>query len=125
MQPESVGWCRRGQQKRRNGRNRGHAGHLRLSIERRLVPASAVKAEVEERVENTSRSGRERASAKIKKEFKERSHVGPAAPSPAVINDVMDRPGQQVPSLILPASVPTRWSAIDRSVERNSGHAPA
>jgi hypothetical protein len=53
---------------------------------------------VEERVENTSRD-RERASAKIKKEFKE-SHAGPVAPlrlHQAVINDVMDRPGQQVP----------------------------
>ncbi len=45
---------------------------LRLCVERRPLPASAVKAEVDERVEKYQReSGRERVGAKIKKEFKE------------------------------------------------------
>jgi len=45
---------------------------VRLSVERRPLPASAVKAEVDERVEKYKQeTGRERASAKIKKEFKE------------------------------------------------------
>ena len=45
---------------------------LRLCIDRRPLPASAVKDEVEQRVEQYKQeTGRERVSAKVKKEFKE------------------------------------------------------
>ena len=45
---------------------------LRLQTERRPLPASAVKDEVEKRIEKYKQeTGRERVSAKIKKEFKE------------------------------------------------------
>ena len=72
-QPESVGWVPpRGNKSTVMVETVGAQVILRLSIERRPVPASAVKAEVEERVEKYKQeTGRERASAKIKKEFKE------------------------------------------------------
>ena len=72
-QPESVGWVPpRGNKSTVMVETVGTQVILRLSIERRPVPASAVKAEVEERVEKYKQeTGRERASAKIKKEFKE------------------------------------------------------
>ena len=72
-QPESVGWVPpRGNKSTVMVEAVGTQVILRLSIERRPVPASAVKAEVEERVEKYKQeTGRERASAKIKKEFKE------------------------------------------------------
>lgn len=45
---------------------------VRLCTERRPVPASAIKAAVEERIEKYKQeTGRERVGAKIKKEFKE------------------------------------------------------
>ena len=72
-QPESVGWVPpRGNKSTVMAEMVGAQLILRLSIERRPVPASAIKAEVEERVEKYKQeTGRERASAKIKKEFKE------------------------------------------------------
>ena len=72
-QPESVGWVPpRGNKSTVMVETVGTQVILRLSIERRPVPASAVKAEVEARVEKYKQeTGRERASAKIKKEFKE------------------------------------------------------
>jgi len=72
-QPESSGWVApRG--------NKGKllaesvAGHLilKLCTEKRAVPASAVKAAVEERVERyKAETGNERVPARVKKEFKE------------------------------------------------------
>lgn len=72
-EPESTGWVPpRG--------NKGKAlaevvgGHLilKLCTEKRAVPASAVKAAVEERVERyKAETGNERVPAKVKKEFKE------------------------------------------------------
>ena len=72
-QPVSVGWVPpRGNKSTVMVETVGSQVILRLSIERRPVPASAVKAEVEARVEKYKQeTGRERASAKIKKEFKE------------------------------------------------------
>ena len=72
-QPESVGWMPpRGNKSTVMAEAVGTQVILRLGIERRLVPASAVKAEVEQRVEKYKQeTGRERASAKIKKEFRE------------------------------------------------------
>ena len=72
-QAESVGWVPpRGNKSTVMVETVGTQVILRLSIERRPVPASAVKAEVEARVEKYKQeTGRERASAKIKKEFKE------------------------------------------------------
>ncbi|WP_036771742.1 recombination-associated protein RdgC [Polaromonas glacialis] len=72
-QPESVGWVPpRGNKSTVMVETVGTQVILRLSIERRPVPASAVKAEVEARVEKYKQeTGRERASAKIRKEFKE------------------------------------------------------
>lgn len=72
-EPESTGWVPpRG--------NKGKAlaevvgGHLilKLCTEKRAVPASAVKAAVDERVERyKAETGNERVPAKVKKEFKE------------------------------------------------------
>lgn len=72
-QPESVGWVPpRGNKSTVLVEAVGQQIILRLCIERRPVPASAVKAEVEERVEKYKQeTGRERVSSKIKKEFKE------------------------------------------------------
>ena len=72
-QPESVGWVPpRGNKSTVMVETVGTQVILRLSIERRPVPASAVKAEVEARIEKYKQeTGRERASSKIKKEFKE------------------------------------------------------
>lgn len=72
-QPESVGWVPpRGNKSTVLLETVGPQILLRLCIERRPVPASAVKAEVELRVEKYKQeTGRERVSAKIKKEFKE------------------------------------------------------
>ena len=50
----------------------GKSAILRLQVERRVVPASAVKDAVDAMVEKYKQdTGRERASAKVKKEFKE------------------------------------------------------
>lgn len=72
-QPESSGWVPpRGNKSTAMVETVGTQVILRLSVERRPLPASAVKAEVDERVEKYKQeTGRERASAKIKKEFKE------------------------------------------------------
>ena len=72
-QPESVGWMPpRGNKSTVMVEAVGTQVILRLGIERRPVPASAVKAEVEQRVEKYKQeTGRDRVSAKIKKEFKE------------------------------------------------------
>ena len=72
-QPESSGWMPpRGNKSTVMVETVGTQVILRLGIERRPVPASAVKAEVEQRVEKYKQeTGRERVSAKIKKEFKE------------------------------------------------------
>ena len=72
-QPESVGWMPpRGNKSTVMVEAVGTQVILRLGIERRPVPASAIKTEVEARVEKYKQeTGRERASSKIKKEFKE------------------------------------------------------
>ena len=72
-QAESVGWVPpRGNKSTVLLESVGSSIILRLCVERRPLPASAVKAAVEERVEKYKQeTGRERASAKIKKEFKE------------------------------------------------------
>ncbi|MDB5886690.1 MAG: putative exonuclease, RdgC [Polaromonas sp.] len=72
-QPESSGWVPpRGNKSTVMAETVGTQIILRLGVERRPLPASAVKAEVDERVEKYKlETGRERASAKIKKEFKE------------------------------------------------------
>lgn len=72
-QAESVGWVApRGNKSTVLVEAVGNQVILRLCVERRPLPASAVKAEVDERVEKYKQeTGRERVSAKIKKEFKE------------------------------------------------------
>ena len=72
-QPESSGWMPpRGNKSTVMAEIVGTQVILRLCIERRPVPASAVKDEVALRVEQYKlETGRERVSAKIKKEFKE------------------------------------------------------
>src|SRR5215217_6993678 len=71
-QPESAGWV--------PPRNKSKVlaelvgGHLvlKLCTEKRAVPASAIKAAVEEKVERyKTETGNERVPAKVKKEFKE------------------------------------------------------
>lgn len=72
-QPESVGWVPpRGNKSTVLVETVSGSVILRLCIERRPLPASAVKDEVEQRVEQYKQeTGRERVSAKVKKEFKE------------------------------------------------------
>lgn len=72
-QAESIGWVPpRGNKSTVLVESVGSSVILRLCIERRPLPASAIKAAVDERVEKYKQeTGRERASAKIKKEFKE------------------------------------------------------
>ena len=72
-QPESHGWIPpRGKKSITLAESVGGQVILNLCIERRAVPASAVKAGVDERVEKFMKeTGQERVSAKIKKEFKE------------------------------------------------------
>ena len=72
-QAESVGWVApRGNKSTSLLEIVGGQAILRLCVERRPLPASAVKAEVDNRVEKYKQeTGRERASAKVKKEFKE------------------------------------------------------
>lgn len=72
-QPESVGWVPpRGNKSTVLVEAVGGSVILRLCIERRPLPASAVKDAVEQLVEKYKQeTGRERVSAKIKKEFKE------------------------------------------------------
>ena len=72
-QAESVGWIApRGNKSEVLAEAVGQQVILRLCIERRPLPASAVKAEVDELIEKYKQeTGRERVGAKIKKEFKE------------------------------------------------------
>ncbi len=73
-QPESVGWIApRGNKSTVLAESTGSAGViLKLCVERRVVPASAVSEAVTAMVERYKQeTGRERVSAKIKKEFKE------------------------------------------------------
>ena len=72
-QPESVGWVPpRGNKSTVLAEAVGSGVILRLQTERRPLPASAIKDAVDALVEKYKReTGRERASAKIKKEFKE------------------------------------------------------
>jgi recombination associated protein RdgC len=72
-QAESSGWVPpRGNKSTVLAESVGAQLILRLCTERRPLPASAVKAAVEERIEKYKQeTGRERVGAKIKKEFKE------------------------------------------------------
>ncbi len=72
-QPESVGWVApRGNKSTALVEPVGGSVILRLCIERRPLPASAVKDAVEQLVEKYKLEiGRERVSSKIRKEFKE------------------------------------------------------
>lgn len=72
-QPESSGWVPpRGNKSTVLAEPVGPQLILRLCTERRPLPASAVKAAVEERIEKYKQeTGNERVGAKIKKEFKE------------------------------------------------------
>jgi recombination associated protein RdgC len=72
-QPESSGWVApRGNKSAVLVENINHQIIVRLCTERRPVPASAIKAAVEERVEKYKQeTGRDRVGAKIKKEFRE------------------------------------------------------
>ena len=72
-QPESSGWVApRGNKSKVLAEVVGGHLILRLCTEKRAVPASAVKAAVEERVERyKTETGNERVPAKVKKEFKE------------------------------------------------------
>ncbi len=72
-QAESIGWVPpRGNKSTVLVEAVGGSVILRLCIERRPLPASAVKDAVEQLVEKYKQeTGRERVSAKIKKEFKE------------------------------------------------------
>ncbi|HSV35345.1 MAG TPA: recombination-associated protein RdgC, partial [Ramlibacter sp.] len=72
-QPESSGWIApRGNKSVALAELVAGQLILKLCTERRAVPASAVKAAVEERIEKyKAETGQERVGAKIKKEFKE------------------------------------------------------
>ncbi len=72
-QPESSGWVApRGNKSTALVETINRQLIVRLCTERRPVPASAIKAAVEERIEKYKQeTGRERVGAKIKKEFKE------------------------------------------------------
>lgn len=72
-QPESSGWVApRGNKSTALVEIVNRQLIVRLCTERRPVPASAIKAAVEERIEKYKQeTGRERVGAKIKKEFKE------------------------------------------------------
>ncbi len=72
-QPESSGWVApRGNKSTALVEGIGRQVIVQLCTERRPLPASAVKAAVEERIEKYKQeTGRERVGAKIKKEFKE------------------------------------------------------
>ncbi|MES2955931.1 MAG: recombination-associated protein RdgC [Pseudomonadota bacterium] len=72
-QPESSGWVApRGNKSTALVEIINRQLIVRLCTERRPVPASAIKAAVEERIEKYKQeTGRERVGAKIKKEFKE------------------------------------------------------
>ncbi len=72
-QAESSGWVApRGNKSAAMVEGVGRQVIVRLCTERRPLPASAVKAAVEERIEKYKQeTGRERVGAKIKKEFKE------------------------------------------------------
>jgi recombination associated protein RdgC len=72
-QPESAGWVApRGNKSKVLAELVGGHLVLKLCTEKRAVPASAVKAAVEERVERyKAETGNERVPAKVKKEFKE------------------------------------------------------
>jgi recombination associated protein RdgC len=72
-QPESSGWIApRGKKSLVLAESVGGQLILKLCTERRAVPASAVKAAVDERIEKyKAETGNERVGAKIKKEFKE------------------------------------------------------
>lgn len=72
-QPESNGWVApRGNKSTVLVESVGRQVILQLGTERRALPASAIKAAVEERIEKYKQeTGNERVGAKIKKEFKE------------------------------------------------------
>lgn len=72
-QPESSGWVApRGNKSKVLAEAVGGHLILKLCTEKRAVPASAVKAAVEEKVERyKAETGNERVPAKLKKEFKE------------------------------------------------------
>ena len=72
-QRESTGWVApRGNKSKVLAEVVGGQLFLKLCTEKRAVPASAVKAAVEERVERyKAETGNERVPAKVKKEFKE------------------------------------------------------
>lgn len=72
-QPESSGWVApRGNKSIALAETVGGQLILKLCTERRALPASAVKAAVDERVEKYKQeTGQERVSARMKKEFKE------------------------------------------------------
>ncbi|MGQ2980050.1 MAG: recombination-associated protein RdgC [Polaromonas sp.] len=72
-QAESSGWVApRGNKSTALVENINRQIIVRLCTERRPVPASAIKAALEERIEKYKQeTGRERVGAKIKKEFKE------------------------------------------------------
>jgi len=72
-QPESTGWVPpRGNKGKQLAELVGGHLILKLCTEKRAVPASAVKAAVDEKVERYQReTGNERVPAKLKKEFKE------------------------------------------------------
>lgn len=72
-QPESAGWVPpRGNKSKVLAELVGGHLVLKLCTEKRAVPSSAIKAAVEERVEQyKTQTGNERVPAKLKKEFKE------------------------------------------------------
>jgi recombination associated protein RdgC len=71
-EPESHGWVAPRNKSIALVESVGGQIILKLCTERRAVPASAVKAAVEERIEKYKQeTGNERVGAKIKKEFKE------------------------------------------------------
>jgi recombination associated protein RdgC len=72
-QAESAGWIApRGNKSTVLAEPVGKGAILRLQVERRTVPASAIKEAVDAMVEKYKQeTGRERAGAKLKKEFKE------------------------------------------------------
>lgn len=72
-QPESSGWIApRGNKSIALAESIGGHLILKLCTERRALPASAVKAAVDERIEKyKTETGQERVGSKLKKEFKE------------------------------------------------------
>ncbi len=103
-QPESSGWVPpRGKKSTLLAESVGGQLILKLCTERRALPASAVKAALEERIEKyKAETGNERVGAKLKKEMKEE-----------VIQDLLPRAFSKRATTLLWLDVGNRMLVVD------------